>query len=115
MTSQKKKSDRVDTPKRAASGETVTSRSRPLSLRGKPHSWDLLRGRNKSYSLGHYSGEKSARSLNIVLSSAEVKMDCSLLDMDTEGQKRDCTVPLCRIQSGPSRSSVFELEKKFLS
>uniref|UniRef100_A0A674CPT2 Mitogen-activated protein kinase kinase kinase n=1 Tax=Salmo trutta TaxID=8032 RepID=A0A674CPT2_SALTR len=109
------KSDRVDTPKRAASGETVTSRSRPLSLRGKPHSWDLLRGRNKSYSLGHYSGEKSARSLNIVLSSAEVKMDCSLLDMDTEGQKRDCTVPLCRIQSGPSRSSVFELEKKFLS
>uniref|UniRef100_A0A674CNR1 Mitogen-activated protein kinase kinase kinase n=1 Tax=Salmo trutta TaxID=8032 RepID=A0A674CNR1_SALTR len=108
-------SDRVDTPKRAASGETVTSRSRPLSLRGKPHSWDLLRGRNKSYSLGHYSGEKSARSLNIVLSSAEVKMDCSLLDMDTEGQKRDCTVPLCRIQSGPSRSSVFELEKKFLS
>uniref|UniRef100_A0A674CQ84 Mitogen-activated protein kinase kinase kinase n=1 Tax=Salmo trutta TaxID=8032 RepID=A0A674CQ84_SALTR len=111
----RKKSDRVDTPKRAASGETVTSRSRPLSLRGKPHSWDLLRGRNKSYSLGHYSGEKSARSLNIVLSSAEVKMDCSLLDMDTEGQKRDCTVPLCRIQSGPSRSSVFELEKKFLS
>ncbi|XP_055791267.1 mitogen-activated protein kinase kinase kinase 21-like isoform X2 [Salvelinus fontinalis] len=113
-TSQKKKSDREDTPKRAASGETVTSRSRPLSLRGKPHSWGLLRGRNKSYSLGHYSGEKSARSLNIVLSSAEVKMDCSLLDMDTEGQKRDCTVPLCRIQSGPSRPSVFDLEKKFL-
>uniref|UniRef100_A0A8C7T3V1 Mitogen-activated protein kinase kinase kinase n=1 Tax=Oncorhynchus mykiss TaxID=8022 RepID=A0A8C7T3V1_ONCMY len=105
-------SDREDTPKRAARGETVTSRSRPLSLRGKPHSWGLLRGRNKSYSLGHYSGEKSARSLNIVLSSAEVKMDCSLLDMDTEGQKRDCTVPLCRIQSGPSRPSVFELEKK---
>ncbi|XP_038848329.1 mitogen-activated protein kinase kinase kinase 21-like isoform X4 [Salvelinus namaycush] len=113
-TSQKKKSDREDTPKRAASEETVTSRSRPLSLRGKPHSWGLLRGRNKSYSLGHYSGEKSARSLNIVLSSAEVKMDCSLLDMDTEGQKRDCTVPLCRIQSGPSRPSVFELEKKLL-
>uniref|UniRef100_A0A8C7KZ25 Mitogen-activated protein kinase kinase kinase n=1 Tax=Oncorhynchus kisutch TaxID=8019 RepID=A0A8C7KZ25_ONCKI len=105
-------SDREDTPKRAARGETVTSRSRPLSLRGKPHSWGLLRGHNKSYSLGHYSGEKSARSLNIVLSSAEVKMDCSLLDMDTEGQKCDCTVPLCRIQSGPSRPSVFELEKK---
>lgn len=39
----------------------------------------------------------------------------SLLDVDTEGQKRDCTVPLCRIQSGPSRPSVFELEKEFLS
>ncbi|XP_041738014.2 mitogen-activated protein kinase kinase kinase 21-like [Coregonus clupeaformis] len=63
-------------------------------------------GRNKSYSLGLFSGEKSARSLNIVLSSAEVKMDCSLLDMDTEGQKRDCTVPLCRMQSGPSRPAV---------
>uniref|UniRef100_A0A8C7U6B6 Mitogen-activated protein kinase kinase kinase n=1 Tax=Oncorhynchus mykiss TaxID=8022 RepID=A0A8C7U6B6_ONCMY len=110
-----KKSDREETPERAASGETVASRPRPLSLRGKPHSWGLLRGQNKSYSLGHYSGEKSARSLNIVLSSAEVKMDCSLLDMDTEGQKRDCTVPLCRIQSSPSRPSVFELEKKFLS
>ncbi|XP_024243929.1 mitogen-activated protein kinase kinase kinase 21 isoform X2 [Oncorhynchus tshawytscha] len=108
-------SDREETPERAASGETVASRPRPLSLRGKPHSWGLLRGQNKSYSLGHYSGEKSARSLNIVLSSAEVKMDCSLLDMDTEGQKRDCTVPLCRIQSSPSRPSVFELEKKFLS
>ncbi|XP_041714916.1 mitogen-activated protein kinase kinase kinase 21 [Coregonus clupeaformis] len=114
-TSQKKKSDREETPETAASGETVASRPRPLSLRGKPHSWGLLSGRNKSYSLGHYSGEKSARSLNIVLSSAEVKMDCSLLDMDTEGQKRDCTVPLCRIQSGPIRPSVFELEKKFLS
>uniref|UniRef100_A0A673VU09 Mitogen-activated protein kinase kinase kinase n=1 Tax=Salmo trutta TaxID=8032 RepID=A0A673VU09_SALTR len=114
-TTSQKKSDREDTPERAASGETVASRPRPLSLRGKPHSWGLLRGQNKSYSLGHYSGEKSARSLNIVLSSAEVKMDCSLLDMDTEGQKRDCTVPLCRIQSSPSRPSVFELEKKFLS
>ncbi|XP_035657044.1 mitogen-activated protein kinase kinase kinase 21 isoform X2 [Oncorhynchus keta] len=114
-TTSQKKSDREETPERAASGETVASRPRPLSLRGKPHSWGLLRGQNKSYSLGHYSGEKSARSLNIVLSSAEVKMDCSLLDMDTEGQKRDCTVPLCRIQSSPSRPSVFELEKKFLS
>uniref|UniRef100_A0A4W5P183 Mitogen-activated protein kinase kinase kinase n=1 Tax=Hucho hucho TaxID=62062 RepID=A0A4W5P183_9TELE len=114
-TTSQKRSDREETPERAASGETAASRPRPLSLRGKPHSWGLLRGQNKSYSLGHYSGEKSARSLNIVLSSAEVKMDCSLLDMDTEGQKRDCTVPLCRIQSGPSRPSVFELEKKFLS
>uniref|UniRef100_H3DHY7 mitogen-activated protein kinase kinase kinase n=1 Tax=Tetraodon nigroviridis TaxID=99883 RepID=H3DHY7_TETNG len=40
---------------------------------------------------------------------------CSLLDMDTEGQKRDCTVPLCRIQSSPHVPSVFELEKEFLS
>ncbi|XP_062320051.1 mitogen-activated protein kinase kinase kinase 21 isoform X2 [Osmerus eperlanus] len=89
-------------------------RPRPLSLRGKPHSWGLLRGRNKSYSLGHYSGEKSAHNLNMVLSS-EGGGGCSLLDVDTEGQKRDCTVPLCRIQSSPGRPSVFELEKEFLS
>lgn len=108
MSPNKKKQDK-DSP-----SEPVAPRPRPLSLRGKPHSWGLLRGRNKSYSLGHYSGEKSARSLNIVLAS-EVKVGCSLLDMDTEGQKRDCTVPLCRIQGAPSRPSVFELEKGFLS
>ncbi|KAJ7984912.1 hypothetical protein DPEC_G00359680 [Dallia pectoralis] len=114
-TFQKKKSDRENTPEEAACGETISSRPRPQSLRSKPHSWGLLKGRNKSYSLGHYSGEKSARNLNIVLSSAEVKVGCSLLDMDTEGQKRDPTVPLCRIQSGPNRPSVFQLENKFLS
>ena len=83
-----------------------------MSFRAKPHTWALLRGRNKSYSLGHYSGEKTAQNLSMVLSS---EVGCSLLDMDTEGQKRDCTVPLCRIQSSPARPSVFELEKEFLS
>ncbi|XP_032396837.1 mitogen-activated protein kinase kinase kinase 21 isoform X2 [Etheostoma spectabile] len=96
------------------SGGEAFSRPRPVSFRAKPHTWALLRGRNKSYSLGHYSGEKTAQNLSMVLSS-EVGMGCSLLDMDTEGQKRDCTVPLCRIQSSPGRPSVFELEKKFLS
>uniref|UniRef100_A0A671QBS6 Mitogen-activated protein kinase kinase kinase n=1 Tax=Sinocyclocheilus anshuiensis TaxID=1608454 RepID=A0A671QBS6_9TELE len=96
------KADREPAQEKQASRESA-SRHRPLSLRSKPHSWGLLKSRNKSYSLGHYSGEKS------------VKMGCSLLDMDTEGQKRDCTVPLCRIQSTPSRPSVFELEKEFLS
>lgn len=85
-------------------GEAV-SRPRPVSFRV------LLRGRKKSCSLGHYSGEKTAKNLNMVLST-EVGVGCSLLDMDTEGQKRDCTVPLCRIQSSPARPSVFELEKE---
>uniref|UniRef100_A0A3Q3W2C8 Mitogen-activated protein kinase kinase kinase n=1 Tax=Mola mola TaxID=94237 RepID=A0A3Q3W2C8_MOLML len=96
------------------SGGDAFSRPRPVSFRAKPHAWALLRGRNKSYSLGHYSGERTAQNLNMVLSS-EVGVGCSLLDMDTEGQKRDCTVPLCRIQSSPVRPSVFELEKEFLS
>jgi len=96
------------------SGGEAFSRPRPVSFRAKPHTWALLRGRNKSYSLGHFSGEKTAQNLSVVLSS-EVGMGCSLLDMDTEGQKRDCTVPLCRIQSSPGRTSVFELEKEFLS
>lgn len=97
--------------RRAADGESL-SRSRPVSFRAKPHAWALLRGRNKSYSLGHYSGERAAQDLKVVLSS---EVGCSLLDMDTEGQKRDCTVPLCRIQSSPVRTSVFELEKEFFS
>ncbi|XP_077093239.1 mitogen-activated protein kinase kinase kinase 21 isoform X2 [Siphateles boraxobius] len=108
-TTAKKKADREP-----AQEKEPVSRPRPLSLRSKSHSWGLLKSRNKSYSLGHYSGEKSAQNLDVVLPS-EVKMGCSLLDMDTEGQKRDCTVPLCRIQSTPGRTSVFELEKEFLS
>lgn len=60
-----------------------------------------------SYSLGQDSREKSARDLGVALPS--------LLDVDTEAQKRDCTVPLCRIQSDPGRPSVFELEKEFYS
>ncbi|XP_035387642.1 mitogen-activated protein kinase kinase kinase 21 isoform X1 [Electrophorus electricus] len=111
--SQRKKPERGTNQDKQTPLESV-SRPRPLSLRGKPHSWGLLRGRNKSYSLGHHSGEKSAQDLGIVL-PPEVKVGCSLLDVDTEGQKRDCTVPLCRIQSTPSRPSVFELEKEFLS
>ncbi|KAM3606754.1 uncharacterized protein V6R79_022673 [Siganus canaliculatus] len=113
-TSQKKQEkDKDGTVEKPPNGESL-SRPRPVSFRAKPHAWALLRGRNKSYSLGHYSGEKAAQNLSVVLSS-EVGMGCSLLDMDTEGQKRDCTVPLCRIQSSPARPSVFELEKEFLS
>ncbi len=111
---QKKQEKEKDAASEKPSGVEALSRPRPVSFRAKPHTWALLRGRNKSYSLGHYSGEKTAQNLNVVLSS-EVGMGCSLLDMDTEGQKRDCTVPLCRIQSSPARPSVFELEKEFLS
>ncbi|XP_044228302.1 mitogen-activated protein kinase kinase kinase 21 isoform X1 [Thunnus albacares] len=111
---QKKQEKEKDGASEKPSGGDAFSRPRPVSFRAKPHAWALLRGRNKSYSLGHYSGEKTAQNLNMVLSS-EVGVGCSLLDMDTEGQKRDCTVPLCRIQSSPARASVFELEKEFLS
>ncbi|XP_040905335.1 mitogen-activated protein kinase kinase kinase 21 [Toxotes jaculatrix] len=111
---QKKQEKEKDVVPEKPSGGEAFSRPRPVSFRAKPHTWALLRGRNKSYSLGHYSGEKTAQNLNMVLSS-EVGVGCSLLDMDTEGQKRDCTVPLCRIQSSPARPSVFELEKEFLS
>ncbi|XP_026164893.1 mitogen-activated protein kinase kinase kinase 21 isoform X2 [Mastacembelus armatus] len=108
---QEKEKDRMS--EKHSSGEPF-SRPRPVSFRARPHAWALLRGRNKSYSLGHYSGDKTAQNINMVLST-EVGVGCSLLDMDTEGQKRDCTVPLCRIQSSPARPSVFELEKEFLS
>ncbi|XP_059215098.1 mitogen-activated protein kinase kinase kinase 21 [Centropristis striata] len=112
-TQKKKEKEKDGVSEKPSTGEAF-SRPRPVSFRAKPHAWALLRGRNKSYSLGHYSGEKAAQNLSMVLSS-EVGTGCSLLDMDTEGQKRDCTVPLCRIQSSPGRPSVFELEKEFLS
>lgn len=110
---QKKQQKEKEVSEKPSKGEAF-SRPRPVSFRSKPHAWALLRGRNKSYSLGHYSGEKAAKNISVVLSS-DVGVGCSLLDMDTEGQKRDCTVPLCRIQSSPGRPSVFELEKEFLS
>ncbi|XP_074532264.1 mitogen-activated protein kinase kinase kinase 21 isoform X2 [Halichoeres trimaculatus] len=113
-TTQKKQEKEKDGALEKPSSGEAFSRPRPVSFRAKPHTWALLRGRNKSYSLGHYSGGKTAQNLSVVLST-EVGMGCSLLDMDTEGQKRDCTVPLCRIQSSPGRPSVFELEKEFLS
>ncbi|XP_055018612.1 mitogen-activated protein kinase kinase kinase 21 [Boleophthalmus pectinirostris] len=106
MTVQKKqeKNGGTDAPPAGEGGP----KPRPVSLRA------LLRGSKKSYSLGHLTGDKAAQSLSMVLGS-EVSVGCSLLDMDTEGQKRDCTVPLCRIQSSPGRPSLFELEKEFLS
>ncbi|XP_061546763.1 mitogen-activated protein kinase kinase kinase 21 isoform X2 [Phycodurus eques] len=79
-----------------------TRDTRPVSFWAKPHTRGLVARLGKSYSLGHYSGEKAAQA-------------CSLLDMDAEGQNRDCTVPLCRIQSSPARPTVYELEKEFLS
>nr|XP_033469268.1 mitogen-activated protein kinase kinase kinase 21 isoform X2 [Epinephelus lanceolatus] len=109
-TQKKQDKEKDGASEKPSSGEAF-SRPRPVSFRARPHAWALLRGRNKSYSLGHYSGEKTAQNLSMVLTSE----GCSLLDMDTEGQKRDCTVPLCRIQSSPGRTSVFELEKEFLS
>ncbi|XP_036992638.2 mitogen-activated protein kinase kinase kinase 21 [Artibeus jamaicensis] len=39
----------------------------------------------------------------------------SLLDTDTAGQSRDCTVPLCRMKSRSGRPSIYQLEKEFLS
>ncbi|KAF7659010.1 hypothetical protein LDENG_00004310 [Lucifuga dentata] len=115
---QKKQEKEKDGASEKPSGREACSRPRPVSFRAKPHAWALLRGRNKSYSLGHYSGEKTAKNLSMVLTTevgVGMGVGCSLLDMDTEGQKRDCTVPLCRIQSSPARPSVFELEKEFLS
>ncbi|XP_057704118.1 mitogen-activated protein kinase kinase kinase 21 isoform X1 [Corythoichthys intestinalis] len=79
-----------------------TRDTRPVSFWAKPHARGLVAHLGKSYSLGHYSGEKAAQA-------------CSLLDMDAEGQNRDCTVPLCRIQSSPGRPTLYELEKEFLS
>uniref|UniRef100_A0A8C8VMK3 Mitogen-activated protein kinase kinase kinase n=1 Tax=Pelusios castaneus TaxID=367368 RepID=A0A8C8VMK3_9SAUR len=39
----------------------------------------------------------------------------SLLDIDVEGQNKDCTVPLCRMNSKTCQPAIYELEREFLS
>ncbi|XP_051775325.1 mitogen-activated protein kinase kinase kinase 21 isoform X1 [Erpetoichthys calabaricus] len=97
------------------------SRPRPQALKSKANSWQLTRGRIKSSSTEPYAGETTAQNLNLLIASEGktgchvVPGSCSLLDIDMEGEKRDCTVPLCRIQSKPGRPTMYELEKEFLS
>uniref|UniRef100_A0A8C0ZTE7 mitogen-activated protein kinase kinase kinase n=1 Tax=Castor canadensis TaxID=51338 RepID=A0A8C0ZTE7_CASCN len=39
----------------------------------------------------------------------------SLLDVDAEGQRRDSTMPLCRVKSPACQASIYALEKDFLT
>uniref|UniRef100_UPI00398F334D mitogen-activated protein kinase kinase kinase 21-like n=1 Tax=Pristiophorus japonicus TaxID=55135 RepID=UPI00398F334D len=106
------------TPERPKSGDMVP-RPRPSMPRIRTDPWRLVSHSISQTESPEGAGDATAPSLDVLL-TAERRPSlpfgaCSLLDMDMEGQSQDGTVPLCRSESKPSRTSGLELEKEFLS
>ncbi|XP_059691535.1 mitogen-activated protein kinase kinase kinase 21 [Gavia stellata] len=94
------------------------SRPRPSSLRSKIDAWQIIpriikpNSKDSEYLEGNVGPDVN------FLPDTEERTNChmpSLLDIDVEGQNRDCTVPLCRMKSKTCRPSIYELEREFLS
>ncbi|XP_030304351.1 mitogen-activated protein kinase kinase kinase 21 isoform X1 [Calypte anna] len=106
----------VSTEKQSA--VNIISRPRPSSLRSKIDSWQIIPRIIKPNSKdSEYLEGNGGPDVNF-LPDAEERTNChmpSLLDIDVEGQNRDCTVPLCRMKSKTCRPSIYELEREFLS
>lgn len=99
----------------------IVSRPRPSPLKSRINPWQVLSQTSADHlPCSPYLTNNIASNL-YVLPGAEgktghnVSSGTCLLDMDMEDQKKDNTVPLCRIESQPSVTSIYELEKKFLS
>ncbi|NWS70382.1 M3K21 kinase, partial [Crotophaga sulcirostris] len=80
----------------------IISRPRPSSVRSKIDSWQIIprivkpNSKDSEYLEGHVDPGVN------FLPDTEERTNChmpSLLDIDVEGQNRDCTVPLCRMKS----------------
>ncbi|XP_065536333.1 mitogen-activated protein kinase kinase kinase 21 isoform X2 [Lathamus discolor] len=96
----------------------IISRPRPSSLRSKIDSWQIIPRIIKPNSKDSECLEGSVGPDVTFLPDTEKRTNChmpSLLDIDVEGQNRDCTVPLCRMKSKTCRPSIYELEREFLS
>ncbi|KFP20382.1 Mitogen-activated protein kinase kinase kinase MLK4, partial [Egretta garzetta] len=96
----------------------IIARPRPSALRSKIDSWQIIPRviKPNSKDPGYLEGNVDP-DVNF-LPDTEERTNChmpSLLDIDVEGQNRDCTVPLCRMKSKTCRPSIYELEKEFLS
>uniref|UniRef100_A0A8C5UGW7 Mitogen-activated protein kinase kinase kinase n=1 Tax=Malurus cyaneus samueli TaxID=2593467 RepID=A0A8C5UGW7_9PASS len=94
------------------------SRPRPSSLRSKIDAWQIIPHIIKPNSKDSECLEGSVEPDVNFLPDTEERTNChmpSLLDIDVEGQNRDCTVPLCRMKSKTCRPSIYELEREFLS
>ncbi|KFP46796.1 Mitogen-activated protein kinase kinase kinase MLK4, partial [Cathartes aura] len=96
----------------------IISRPRPSSLRSKIDAWQIIpriikpNSKDSEYLEGNVDPDVN------FLPDTEKRTNChmpSLLDIDVEGQNRDCTVPLCRMKSKTCRPSIYELEREFLS
>ncbi|XP_063185100.1 mitogen-activated protein kinase kinase kinase 21 isoform X3 [Chroicocephalus ridibundus] len=106
----------VSTEKQSA--VNIISRPRPSSLRNKIDTWQIIpriikpNSKDSEYLEGNVDPDVN------FLPDTEERTNChmpSLLDIDVEGQNRDCTVPLCRMKSKTCRPSIYELEREFLS
>ncbi|NXQ37862.1 M3K21 kinase, partial [Catharus fuscescens] len=78
------------------------SRPRPSSLRSKIDAWQIIPRMIKPNSKDSECFEGNVDSGVNFLPDTEQRTNChmpSLLDIDVEGQNRDCTVPLCRMKS----------------
>ncbi|KFQ84499.1 Mitogen-activated protein kinase kinase kinase MLK4, partial [Phoenicopterus ruber ruber] len=106
----------VSTGKQSA--VNIISRPRPSSLRSKIDAWQIIPRIIKPNSKdSEYLEGNGDPDVNF-LPDTEERTNChmpSLLDIDVEGQNRDCTVPLCRMKSKTCRPSIYELEREFLS
>ncbi|XP_073194206.1 mitogen-activated protein kinase kinase kinase 21 isoform X3 [Lepidochelys kempii] len=96
----------------------IISRPRPSSLRSRIDPWQVLPQSIKP----DYAEVDDVESyvdpnVNFVPDTEERTKSHmpSLLDIDVEGQNRDCTVPLCRMKNKTCRPSIYELEREFLS
>ncbi|XP_005146096.4 mitogen-activated protein kinase kinase kinase 21 isoform X2 [Melopsittacus undulatus] len=106
----------VSTEKQSA--VNIISRPRPSSLRSKIDSWQIIPRIIKPNSKDSECAEGNVDPDVTFLPDTEKRTNChmpSLLDIDVEGQNRDCTVPLCRMKSKTCRPSIYELEREFLS
>ncbi|NXD70355.1 M3K21 kinase, partial [Eolophus roseicapillus] len=84
------------------SAVNIISRPRPSSLRSKIDSWQIIPRIIKPNSKDSECLEGNVDSDVTFLPDTEERTNChmpSLLDIDVEGQNRDCTVPLCRMKS----------------
>ncbi|XP_075268367.1 mitogen-activated protein kinase kinase kinase 21 isoform X2 [Opisthocomus hoazin] len=106
----------VSTEKQSA--VNIISRPRPSTLRSKIDAWQIIpriikpNSKDSEYLEGNVDPDVN------FLPDTEERTNChmpSLLDIDVEGQNRDCTVPLCRMKSKTCRPSIYELEREFLS
>ncbi|XP_010128580.1 PREDICTED: mitogen-activated protein kinase kinase kinase MLK4 [Chlamydotis macqueenii] len=106
----------ISTEKQSA--VNIIARPRPSSLRSKIDPWQIIPRIIKPNSKDSEFLEGSVDPDVNVLADTEERTNChmpSLLDIDVEGQNRDCTVPLCRMKSKTCRPSIYELEREFLS
>ncbi|XP_025909137.1 mitogen-activated protein kinase kinase kinase 21-like [Nothoprocta perdicaria] len=96
----------------------IISRPRPSSVRSRIDAWQILPRIIKPSSKDPECLEDNTGPHVNCLPDTQERTNChvpSLLDIDVEGQNRDCTVPLCRMKSKACRPSIYDLEREFLS